>query len=237
MNNEEKYNVTVENSVKELIIRHGDAPNNPKEPQKIEINCMLPSVAAYIEKREIDNTKAHLEISINKKYAKFYDDPKDPLATVVKGSVEFCNDFLEFGINSTTKIRDRQALKSFLKQNRIYFVNKDAHAELLSAIENFNAKVDFALQQSETKQGSKVNNFSKNVTADVPLMAVIEIPLVVGSKPKKFAVEICYDVTENGAQFWFESVELSEIMKEDEANYYNEIIDVANQKAILVVYI
>ncbi|HUS00599.1 MAG TPA: hypothetical protein VMY77_02670, partial [Chitinophagaceae bacterium] len=38
------------------------------------------------------------------------------------------------------------------------------------------------------------------------------IPIFKGFDPVRFRVEVCLDVTEGSARFWFESVELHEIM-------------------------
>jgi hypothetical protein len=211
---EQDLKILLDGATKELIIRTGGAPENEPQPKKISITGAITALMAYIRHRKPDTNLCHVEISKENLIAKFYENGKDVRATTVEGTIEINPELTKFAINSTCTHRDRTNLLTFLRTNRYFFPNKTAHAELVTAVTNFNAKVDLALQQSETKQGSKVNNFSKNVTADVPLNAVIEIAIFKGEKPKKISIEICYDVTETGASFWFESVELDEQMKD-----------------------
>jgi hypothetical protein len=43
----------------------------------------------------------------------------------------------------------------------------------------------------------------------------MNLPIFKGQDPKRFMVEICLDVTDAAASFWFESVELSDLTELD----------------------
>lgn len=211
---ENEIKISVENGVKELVIRHGRAADIP-QPRQRGIIGQLDSVLLYAMHQQPDPKKAHILLNREEMTALLFVDATDPLAALVEGRMEVNPDLQKFNINGgtcTPKLR-REEMRSFLRQNRFFFPDKDAHAELVSSISNFSAKVGMSVQQAADSRGNKINNFAKEVEADVPFDAVIEMPVFKGGEKKRLAVEICFDVTEGGSLFWIESAELDEILR------------------------
>lgn len=231
---EQILEVKVEGETKELVIRKGNAPDIVVPKQAVIIGT-LASIMAFVEHRKPNIETCHVEIDREKLFAHLFENPKDPLATEVKGSILLNPDLVKFNINTTCNMMDRTELKSFLRTNRVFFPNKEAHAQLVSAIESFSAKVQMEIQQSNDSRGNKAGNFTKEVKTDVPFDAVIEVSVFKGEPKKKIQIEICYDVTERGAAFWFESKEIDEVLINAVNEKFDTLVKELGEKQIMVI--
>lgn len=212
----EKIDVTITSETKELVIRHGEA-QIIEQPNNVRIIGDIDSVVNYIKHRKPDTSICHVVQSKKEFKAVFYENPKYDTSVQVEARLEVNALLNELGIN-TGKKYSRDELMQTLRFNRTLFPSMDEYTKLLGGVNDFTAKVDISLQQSGDNRGNKISNFGKVVKAnDVPLNCVIALPLFVSFDKVKLQIEICFDVTAQGAIFWLESLELKTII-EDTAN-------------------
>jgi len=100
-----------------------------------------------------------------------------------------------------------------LRFNRQLFSDPDKHAQVLTAYQTFSAKAYLDLQSEMADQkGNRSASFTKKVESNIPSDFVMTAPIYKGQPSESFRVEIWLEVTEGGAKFWLESVELAELL-------------------------
>lgn len=203
----------------ELTIREGKALEL-KEPRIINIDGDINTVANFLKVRSgkqsglqtifgersvviVDKAAMHIELQL---------DPENHYGATISGKAELSDELKLFSIN-TTKLFNRDELVKIIKFNKRFFADADAHFKVLSAYQTFAAKAEVNLNQSSDTRGNKTNNFDKKVTSELPDSFVLNIPIIKGQNSRTFRVEICLDLTDGGGRFWFESVELHELIE------------------------
>lgn len=202
----------------ELIIREGQALPL-KEPVKISITGNIKAVGNFLKCRDnnsslwqkIHSNQAIVLVDRNKMTIRLSTHPNDCYGTEITGCLELSDELLKFAIN-TDKTYDKQALVKLLRFNGLYFDDKEKHSALLAAYQSFSANANTDIKDDSDKRGNKIANFQKKVTTNIPDDFILNIPVFKGMPTMRFRVEICLDVTDGGARFWFESVELNEII-------------------------
>ncbi len=206
-----------------LTIRNGDAlPQVP--PKKIVITGDIKTVASFIEKRKhatdgagyqfINLERAIVEVDKGKKTITFSVDPEDANGTIITAKLEPNPDLDQFGINKNIQFSQKE-LVQLLKFSRLYFEDFGQHGSLLKAYQAFTAKTYTNLAGESDNRGNKNFAFDKKVETGLPTAFVMNLPVFKGQEPRRFMVEICLDVTDAAASFWFESVELAELTELD----------------------
>ncbi len=139
-------------------------------------------------------------------------DPNNAHGTEVLGKLELTDELKQFHIN-TSKLFTREELIKLLRFNKRFFNNADLHADLLKSYQTMQIKTASELKQESDTRGNKGMNFNKTVdSANIPTEFVLHIPVFKGFDSKVFRVEICLDATDSSVRFWFESVELNELI-------------------------
>ncbi|MDV3704759.1 hypothetical protein [Elizabethkingia anophelis] len=211
-----KLNITVENGVKTLFI--GQALT-PKEALQFEASGDINAVKTFLEKRNVSNAfqgfnKDYSVIIFNKEKLsiQLFINPNDELATIINAKGEYSNELQEFGINQNKMFNWDQLIK-ILRFNRRFFPNKEENANLLRAYQSFTATVNKQIENTSDLRGNKIQALNKQIKTDLPESFVISIPIFKNSVPVSFPVEICIEETDAGVRFWFESIELSELLE------------------------
>jgi len=220
---EVKVNIAAENG--EVVIRTGEALPL-KEPLKYAFSGTIDAPLAFVKGKQIefDIKKALVEIDRQKTHVKFFADKENCYGAVVEGKLEFHETFLKFRFNNDgTQLFSRQQLQSLIKLNSFVFQDKDKQMDLLQKIAKIEVDVQMNMQQGNDARGNKNNNFNKSVTTNIPVDVIFGMQIYKGGEPVKFKAEICYDATETGLQFWFESAELVEIINEKGLSKVDEI--------------
>lgn len=202
----------------ELVIREGDALP-VKEPVKINITGNIKAVGNFLKCRDdnssllqqIHSNQAIVLVDRNKMSIRLSNYPNDCYGTEITACLELSDELLKFGIN-TDKNYDKQALVKLLRFSRLYFDDKEKHSSLLAAYQSFIANANTDIKDEADKRGNKISNFQKKVTTNIPTDFILNVPVFKGMPAMRFRVEICLDVTDGGARFWFESVELNELI-------------------------
>lgn len=207
----------------EIVIREGGALPL-REPVKINLSGDIKTVSSFVQKRksagemagsqQIDEDLAIIEVDKKKKTINLSLNPADPFGTVITAKLEPNPDLEQFGINKTVQFSQKE-LVQLLKFSRLYFEDFGKHGELLKAYQAFTAKTYTDLAGDQDNRGNKNFAFNKKVETGLPTSFIMKLPIFKGQDPKRFMVEICLDVTDAAASFWFESVELAELTELD----------------------
>jgi|SRR6186713_317165 len=192
-----------------------------KEPVKRAITGDIKAVSAFAALRRSNNVHEFQTIvpgvSIvfadkDKGTIKLLTVPGNHYGTEVTGSLELSEQLKKFRINES-KLMTQKEVVDILRFNRIYFKDKDRAEVVLKAYQAFTYSANATGKSESDTRGNKQNNFTKTVETSLPDDFVLQIPIFKGEAEKTFRVEICLDVTDGGAKFWFESVELHEIIE------------------------
>lgn len=195
-----------------IHLLEGEAPK-PIDLMPLEIKGDINAVADFLSTRTIKKEDSYIIFNEKDMKIKLVVDEKLPIATTVIGSMEVYNELANFGINSGKRY-SLSEIQTLIKLNRFWFNDKDAHMKLVSDLKSFNARVQSEVRIDEDKRANKNNAFTKQVTTDLAADFILRMPIFKGSQASIFRVEICYEVTDSQAHFWFESVEMYELHKE-----------------------
>lgn len=217
----------------ELIIREGQALP-PVAPKRIAIAGDIRSVSAFVAKRdrmladaglqEINPERAVVTVDKEAMTITLELDPEYQYGTVVTAKLESNPDLKQFQINGNKTFKQKE-LVDLLKFSRLHFEDFDKHGMLLRAYQAFNAKAFIDMSSESDNRSNKAQSYSKKVETNLPTDFVMNIPIFKGQDKKRFHVEICFEVTDGGCNFWFESVELKELQDiESEAILRQELV-------------
>lgn len=215
-----------------LIIREGTALPQVA-PNKITITGDIKTVSSFINKRKdagdlpglqrIDPNLAVVVVDREKNTILLSLNPADPFGAVITAKLEPNPDLEKFGINKNVQFSQKE-LVQLLKFSRVYFEDFGQHGTLLKAYQAFTAKTFTSIAGEQDNRGNKNFAFDKKVETGLPSAFVMKLPVFKGQEPRRFMVEICLDVTDAAASFWFESVELAEMSEiESEAILKTEL--------------
>ncbi len=206
----------------EIIIREGQALPL-REPVKINISGDIKSVSSFVAGRKdvsdniagyqfINKGRAIVEVDKQARTIVLKLDPSDPLGGIVTAKMELNPDLVEFCINAKKTFKQKE-LVDLLKFSGLAFDNAEKHSMLLRAYQSFNAKAFIDMASDSDNRGNKSSSFNKKVETNLPVDFVLNIPIFKGQDRKRFSIEICLEVTDGGCNFWFESVELKELIE------------------------
>lgn len=191
-----------------------------KPPEKILISGDIKTVNSFLGIRlkagagtqTIDKAKAVIYVDKKKLTIELLLDPENHYGAKVLGTLEKSDELLPFCINQN-KTFSKEELVKLIKFNKIFFDDADKHAEMLLAFQKISSTVNIKSNDSADDRGNKERAFVKEVTTNAPTEFILNIPIFKGFDNVRFRVEVCLDVTEGSARFWFESTELHEIMQ------------------------
>jgi hypothetical protein len=225
-----KNDITIQNMASDgatLTILEGKALEQ-KYPKKIDVVGNIEAVSAFLKKREsghdlqkVDQSKVIVIVDKEEMYIMLQLDPQNEFGTVIKGVLEKSPELEKFHINEA-KTYKREELVQLIRFNRLAFDNGEQHQKVLAAYMAFEAKTAGEIGASSDTRGNKAASFKKEVTTNIPMEFTLLIPIFKGKEPLRFRVEICIDVTDGGARFWFESTELAELIETHKEIIFNE---------------
>ncbi|MFT3679467.1 MAG: hypothetical protein QM791_04290 [Ferruginibacter sp.] len=217
----EKIELKLDNVTSELTIREGDAvaPLPLKEPKIIAIAGDIHSVAKFIKGRpsghssqSIDINKAIVIVNKDAKTITLQLDPENHYGASVVAKLESSKELQQFGINTTNRF-NRKSLLDLLRFNRLFFEDKNQHAQVLVGLSKLRIKSETEIQQEKDNHGNKRSLVDVKTVDDGGLvkMFAITLPLFKGFSAQKIEVEICYEVVNGDVSFWLESIGLKEV--------------------------
>lgn len=214
----------------------------PKHPQKIKLSGNILSIGAFLAARTgqnkglgkqlVDKSTAIVVVDRAKMTIDLFLDPQDCFGAEVHGALEFTPELQQWHINGT-KTFTREELVKLIRFNGLNFPSKDAHQELLEAYMKLDVSTSGSLNAGGDQRGNKAVSFVKYVSSNVPMEFILEVPIFKGFDPEQFRVEICMDATDASVRFWFESIELKELIEVKKDVIFNE--ELSHCKGLLII--
>lgn len=212
----------------ELIVREGKALDQ-KPPEKIELAGDIKSISSFLKIRynnveglqAINPNRAVVEVDRAGMNIVLRLDPENYYGASVTAKLDLSDELKKWHVNQQKTFK-LQELTKLIRFNRIDFDDYDKHDALLKAYQSFNFKTYIESQQESDQRGNKKQGFEKRVETGLPVDFVLNVPIFKGQESRRFHVEICLETTEGAANFWFESVELAELIKTERDILFNE---------------
>jgi hypothetical protein len=219
-------NVTVKGEV--LTILEGKALEQ-KPSEKIEISGDIKSMNNFLSIRktsgsgtqQVDISKAVVLVDKKLLTIQLLIDPENHYGASITGKLEKSDEILPFFINQN-KTFTKEELVKLIKFNKIYFDAPTKHSEILLAFQKISSTVNIKANESSDDRGNKERAYVKEVTSSAPTEFILNMPIFKGFDSIRFRVEICLDVTDGSARFWFESTELHELIQTTVDVIFNE---------------
>jgi len=217
---EQELNLTVKSENGVVTILHGKAPETfEKAPQVISPIGAITAPAAFIAVRKPDNQLGIVYFSRSERKIQYIENHRDFYSNKIEGRLQLNPDLAAFAINGE-KWMSTGNMSNFIKLRRHLFESISQHAEIVSNLKNFEAKVNTTMSQSQDMRGNYSAAVNKTVDAGrIPLEFTLNMPLFVGFNDKvKFKVEIALEAGKSSIQVSLESPELGELIavKRDE---------------------
>jgi len=194
-------------SVKELIIREGDAAKilDPMPPVKTDLSGVIGAPVEFLRKRLDGLVKAEIGQIIPERCHVIVDRENITLELVINEHDEYLKGsvvgtliqhpkFSEFGINSKKNWTPND-LGQYFKMNRAFFNDMEENMKLVSNLKNFIADVNAKIEKQKDDSGSFKDNFSGVVTSNLPGSFKLHIPLFKGTPPEDIEVEFYANVS------------------------------------------
>jgi hypothetical protein len=209
----------VENNCNEVTIREGKALDLV-HPEVVNIEGDINSISSFLNIRSggghssqlVDASKVIVFVDKKDLTIKLLLDPENRFGAKITGKLEKSDELTPFFINQN-KTFTKEELVKLIKFNKIFFDDPAKHAEMLLAFQKVSSTVNMRANESSDDRGNKERAFVKEVTSNAPTEFILNIPIFKGFTPTRFRVEVCLDVTEGSARFWFESIELHELIQ------------------------
>ncbi len=239
----EKIELKLDNVTNELVIREGRAvdPLPLKEPKIINISGDIHSVANFIKSRPaghssqaIDINRAIVLVDKHKKKITLQVDPENYYGATITGELQPSKELEQFGINTTSRY-NRKSLLDLLRFNRLFFEDKNQHAQILSGLYKLRIKSETEIQQEKDNQGNKRSLLDVKTVDDGGLVKLFDItlPLFKGFDPQKITIEICYEVVNGDVSFWLESIGLKEASESQVDGIFEKELEAADGFVII----
>lgn len=203
-----------------LTILEGQAPSPLplREPKIINISGDIHSVANFMQARSaghslqaIDVNRAVVLVNKTARTITLQLDPENHYGATVVGKLEASPELQQFHINENHRY-NRKGLLDLLRFNRLFFEDKNQHAQTLTGLMKLRIKSETEIEQEKGNQGNKRTLHDVKIIDDGGLAKefTITVPLFKGFPAEKISVEICYEVLNGDVSFWLESVGLKE---------------------------
>lgn len=208
-----KLNITTTGS--ELIIREGKAPDI-LQPVSVKLKGTITAPGDYALTRATTYEKLKCNVIANytSRTIVLTIDESSPLASVITGTLDIFPELEALGINKNKMYSEKELFTRINFFGR-YFKDKEAHKELTSKLQQFKAKVHRSFTNADDYKGAAAVEKITNIEHSIPLRFELTIPIFTGTPPKTFFVDICVTANDGGISFWFESIDMHEIISRE----------------------
>lgn len=121
------------------------------------------------------------------------------ITDVYTSALKLSKELSEFGIN-TGKSWITFELAHFIKMNRSCFESKASAMELVSVLQNFKAKVDKDIENTDDTRGNKKLLLQQTVDSNLPESFKVTIPIFKGIENQTIEVEVMIDASDFSCQ-------------------------------------
>ena len=227
--------VTVENGVKELVIREGEALPL-RQPELISIEGTIDAPAEFLNKRgteEVNDKDSHVVFSYEKMMIRLTVHEGTAWPIVIIGQLKLNPELKKFGINEQKKFTIKD-LKQFLKMNKYFFADQDESIKIISNLEKFRASVNTQIEQEANGRGDKKEHFEVKVDSNLDMVFTLNMPVFVGQSNNKFQIEICFDVRDKSIEIWLDSAELQQIILSGRESIIKKALEPFKEKFVVI---
>lgn len=174
----------------EIIIREGKAVE-VHEPVKVKIVGNIDAPARWLETRFdcLKEKTCHVKVNRENMNITLRCNENNHYGTVVMGGLELSPEIRKFSINEGKYITNFEMAELF-KMNRSHFENKQEAMKLVSELQNFKAKVDKELENSNNNRGDRRMLVSQAVEHNLPEAFNLVIPVFKGTAKQTVQVEV-----------------------------------------------
>ena len=174
----------------ELIMREGTAPK-VQEPVKVHLKGTIDAPAIWVELRnhKINRDSSFVIFSREGMTIALRCDENDPLGTQIEGKLQLSEEFEKFEIN-TGNYKTNFELAELIKMNRVYFENRNQAMKLVTELQNFKAKVDKEIEQSNNNRGDRRLLLNQIVQHNLPESFNLCLPIFKGQPWQTIQVEV-----------------------------------------------
>lgn len=220
-----------------IIIREGKALEL-KPPEKIKLSGDIHTVGRFLNKehtglQKVDNTRAIINVDRAGGEIELTLDPEDFYSPVITASLEM-SDELKIWLINDKKMFTREELVKLIRFNKLHFDNADIHASVLESYQKFSAQTASEMNLANDNRGNKTLAYKKDVSTTIPTEFILNVPIFKWESKKRFRVEIAMDNTEASWRFWFESVELYEMMQTEKDAIFNQELDAFKDQYVII---
>lgn len=175
---------------KEFTIRQGTALKL-HEPEVVMISGTIDAPARWIEKRvdQTEQEKCHVLVKRDEMSIAMNCDENNYYGAIIQGRLQLSEEYRRFGINSG-EYRTHFELAELIKMNRSYFENKTTAMKLVTELQNFKAKVDKEVEQSDNNRGDRRLLVSQAVKHNLPEAFTLVLPIFKGVTEQTIEVEV-----------------------------------------------
>jgi len=206
----------------EVVVRQGKALD-PREPAKIVVAGNIESIGAFLRQRyadekagfdlqKVDREKAIVLVDKDNNKIQLKLDPQNFYGTEITATLEESTELAVFGINKEREFSREDLIKLF-RFNKLHFADPVKCDDLVKSLQRFSAKAYVDLTKEDDTRGNFAAAVTKKVETGIPESFVLSIPIYKGQPKITFEVSICLDVIGTRAAFWFESVQLNELLE------------------------
>lgn len=192
---DKEINISVENGIKELIIRKGDAvPVHTGADVKIG-SVTIFAIMEFLTKKDINEAMildSILQYSYDKLKMQLVYGATLRHQYTINAQILLNPDLEAFEINKGKKYSTFQ-LADFIKMNRHLFESKSVAMELVSALKNIKASVNRAIEDSKDDRGNRRALIDQVVQSNIPESFNIELPIFKGQPKVVVPVEVVLD--------------------------------------------
>lgn len=174
----------------EIIIREGKAVE-VREPVKVNITGTIDAPARWLETRFDCLKEKTCYVIVNREgmTITLRCNENNHYGTVIMGVLEISPEIRKFRINEGHYITNFEMAELF-KMNRSHFENKQEAMRLVSELQNFKAKVDKELENSNNNRGDRRMLVSQAVEHNLPEAFNLVLPIFKGTPKQTIQVEV-----------------------------------------------
>lgn len=238
-----KTEINLASSGDTLVIREGQALPL-KEPQIISLSGDINSVGEFLAKRikEGQATGVGLQavwdvqaVVITDKEASTIElllDPENFYGAKIKGTLEESKELGIFLINKEHEFSREDLIKLF-RFNRLHFSNEEKADALVKSLQKFSGSAYVDLVKEDDTRGNLKASIDKRVNTGIPESFELNIPIYKGQPKEKIEVSICLDIIGTRVSFWFESVQLVELLEQRKDEIFAKQLEACSQFPII----
>lgn len=180
----------IQSGVGEIVVREGDAVKM-REPIKVEINGTIDAAARWLETRFdcIVPKTCHVLVNRENLSVELQCNENNYYGTIVLGSLTISPEFKRFGINEGNYITNFEMAELF-KMNRTFFESKTIAMKLVSDLQNFKARVDKDIENSNNNRGDRRLLINQAVEHNLPEAFNLVLPIFKGTEKQTINVEV-----------------------------------------------